>query len=200
MQYTNELGRKAIHLGSSIFPLVYLFLSRDVMLGILGGLVLLALALESLRHSLSTARAFFQRWLGHLFRDFEHSTLVGATYVALGCFLSVLLFPRLTAVTVMLFLSVSDALASLVGMKFGRARFLDKSLAGSAAFFASALVLALLVLRHAPLAAAVGAAVATIVEALPLRIGRFKLDDNLVIPLASGLAISAVQASPLLSA
>ena len=40
-----------------------------------------------------------------------------------------------------------------------------------------------------------GALIATMVEALPLRLGRYKLDDNLSIPLLTGAAMMVLQAA-----
>jgi len=126
-------------------------------------------------------------------RKAEAQTFTGATYVTTGALLTIVIFPKQIAVTVLLFLSVSDALASLVGLRFGRVRFHGKSLAGSTAFFVSGLTIALLTLPEAPLLGAAGALVATVVEALPLRIGNSKLDDNLSIPLVTGAAMVGLQ-------
>jgi dolichol kinase len=135
------------------------------------------------------------RWLGRIIRQAEAHTLTGATYVTLAALLTIVLFEKPIAITALLFMSVSDALASLVGIRFGRARFFGKSLAGSAAFFVSAGVIGLLVLSATPLIALAGALVGTVVEAVPLKIGGYRLDDNLSIPLIAGAAMTAVSAA-----
>jgi len=194
MTYRDEVRRKLIHLGSAAFPLAYWDTDRPFMLRVLIPLALLAVVLEVLRHTLPGFRALLDRVLGRVLRAAEAHTLAGATYVTFGTLLAILLFDKPIAVTVLLFLAVSDALASLVGLRFGRARFLGKSLAGSTAFFVSAVAIAWCVLPHTPLVAVLGALVGTVVEALPLRLGAWKVDDNLAIPLITGAAITWLSA------
>jgi dolichol kinase len=197
MTYQQEIWRKLIHLGSAAFPIAYWLTDKPFMLWVLVPLAVIAVGAETLRHLKPRFRAFIDRWLGRLLRQAEDHTLTGATCVTLGAMLSIALFDKPIAITVLLFLSVSDALASLVGIRFGRVRLGGKSLEGSAAFLVSAVAIALLVLRSAPLVAVLGAVVATVVEALPLKIAGRKLDDNLTIPLISGAAMSLL--APVLS-
>jgi len=195
MRYLDELGRKAIHLGSSAIPITYMFISRRTAVWILGALVLVAIVIETLRHFIPAVKAWFERRMGNIFRDFESRTLTGASYVVFGAFLAVLLFDKRIAITVLFFVSISDALASLIGIKFGgKLRFFGKSLAGSGAFLISAVIIAMLALPDDPPAALLGALVATIVEALPLRIAGNKLDDNLTVSLSSGLVMTLMSA------
>jgi dolichol kinase len=193
MTYGDELRRKLIHLGSAAFPLTYWATDQEFMLRVLVPLVIVALAAETLRRHRPGFHAFIDRWLGRVLRKAEARTLTGATCVTLGALLAIVLFSKPIAITVMLFLSISDALASLVGLRFGKVRFLGKTLAGSSAFLVSAGAIALFMLPEAPLVALVGALVGTVVEALPLRIKHYKLDDNLTIPLAAGVAMSALE-------
>jgi dolichol kinase len=195
MTYGDELRRKLIHFGSAAFPLVYWATNQTVMLCVLIPLAVLAIVLETLRQYRPGVRALIDRCLGRVLRSTEARTLTGATYVTLANLLAILLFEKRIAVTVLLFLSVSDALASLVGIRFGRVRFLGKSLAGSTAFFVSAGAIGLCVLPDMPLVALAGALLATIVEALPLKAGEHKLDDNLLIPLVTGAAMAGLQAA-----
>ena len=190
MTYKQEIWRKLIHLGSAAFPIAYWLTDKPFMLWVLVPLAVVAVGAETLRHLKPGFRAFIDRWLGRILRQAEDHTLTGATYVTLAALLSILLFDKPIAIAVLLFLSVSDALASLVGIRFGRVRIGNKTLEGSAIFLVSAVAIALLVLRSAPLVAVPGAVVATVVEALPLKIAGRKLDDNLTIPLVSGVAMT----------
>lgn len=195
MTYWDEVGRKSIHLGSSIFAVVYWFTDQTFMLRLMIPLTLFGLVVETLRQFSPPVQSFVQRCLGKVMRVEEEKVFTGATYVALGVLLSILLFPKPIAITVMLFLSISDALASLVGIKFGTVRFLGKSLAGSTAFFLSAAGIALWAMPEARVVGLAGAAIATLTEAVSLRWGRLKLDDNLSIPLVSGGAMLALSHS-----
>ena len=95
------------------------------------------------------------------------------------------------AVVALLFLSVGDPLAALVGSRYGRVKVWAKTLEGTLAFLVVSLVIAAVfrlttqVETYWPLA--VGAAVATVVEMLPLPI-----DDNLLPPLMSGAVMAAL--------
>jgi dolichol kinase len=191
----DEIRRKLVHLSSGAFPVAYWLTDRPFMLRVLVPLVAVAIVAETLRHQNPGFRALIDRWLGRIIRQAEAHTLTGATYVTLAALLTIVLFEKPIAITALLFMSVSDALASLVGIRFGRARFFGKSLAGSAAFFVSAGVIGLLVLSATPLIALAGALVGTVVEAVPLKIGGYRLDDNLSIPLIAGAAMTAVSAA-----
>ena len=190
--YRHELGRKAIHFLSALCPLVYAFISRELMLWLAIPVTALVLIIDILRQVHPGLRSIYDRRWGRLMRGDEHRRLSGASHLMIAMVLCVLLFPRPVALAAMLFLSVSDAVASLVGIRVGGRRWLGKSLAGSTAFLGSALVLALLCMRGDPLAAVIGALVATVVEALPLRIGRARIDDNISVPLVSGAVMWAL--------
>lgn len=186
MNYRHEVARKAIHLGSAVCPLIYGLTGREVSLLIGVPVTLLIIGMDVARRRHAGFGAWYDRWLGRLMRADEHRRLCGASYVMIAVVLCILLFPPPVAIAAMLFLSVSDALASLVGLRVGGPRWFGKSLAGSGAHFASAATIALLCLPAAPLAAVLGALAATIMEAAPLRLGGARLDDNLTAPLAGG--------------
>ena len=187
--FRDELWRKGLHLSSAGIPLGYLLVPRPVVLGVVGVLLAAAVLMELLRHFHRPFRVWLHTRLGFLFRDFESREISGATFVLLGDLLAVWLFPRHVAIAAMLYLSICDAVASLVGRRFGRVRFAGKSLEGSAAFFLSAVIIGWLLLPGELPAVLVGALVATVVEALPGRIGPLRLDDNLLIPLIAGTVL-----------
>ena len=61
MNYRNEVYRKMIHLGSSVFPVFYYYsLSREQMLWLLGGLSALFLVGELLRMNVGPFKRFFK--------------------------------------------------------------------------------------------------------------------------------------------
>lgn len=187
--YGDEVRRKAIHLASAALPIFYSFTNQVATFAVLAILLVIAIAMEAIRFGHAEGRGWIRRSFGSLFRSEESATLTGATYVILANLLAVSLFPKPIAVAALLFLSISDALASLVGRKYGHTRLFGKSLAGSLAFLLSALAIGLLVFPHQPWPALVGALTATVVEALPLRLGPLRVDDNFSIPLAAGGAM-----------
>lgn len=191
MNYRHELGRKAIHIGASVFPLLYLWMSWELALCLVLPVTVSVVVLDVLRLASTRFRSLYDRWLAHLMRADEHKRLCGASYVMIAATLCILLFPRPIAVAALLFLCISDALASLVGLKVGGPRWFDKSLGGSTAFLVSALIIGLLCLPGSLVAALAGAVVATFVEAFASRFRWLGVDDNLLIPLVSGAVMFA---------
>jgi dolichol kinase len=163
--YQAEISRKVLHVIGVVIPLVYVFLHRETMLRLLAPFVLLAVTIELLR-------------------------VTGATYVMIGALLSVWWFSKPVAIAALLIQTISDAAASLIGQRFGRQRFLGKSLAGSGAFFITAVIILWAALPDSKGIGLAAALVATLAEALPaLRLGRFELNDNLTVPLLTGTTI-----------
>jgi dolichol kinase len=106
----------------------------------------------------------------------------------LGSLVTVLVFPPDIASLAILFLALGDPAATIVGTWKGQTRFWGKSLEGNIACLVACLLVAVVVVtaRDYPplLAAVVGAFVATVFGALPLRI-----NDNITIPFGSALAM-----------
>lgn len=194
MPYIDEVRRKAIHLASALIPIIYAFIPAQLALAILIPLLAVSLLMDLLRMHVPAAGRWIDRWFGKLFRREEARRLSGATYVLLAGVLCIWLFPKPVAIAVLLIMSIADAAASLIGRKFGRTRFVGKSVEGSAAHLVASCTIALAALPGAPLAALCGALCATVMEALPLRIGRHHVDDNLTVPLAAGAVITLLGA------
>mgnify|MGYP005834745981 CR=1 FL=1 len=185
-----EISRKLLHVSAAVIPLAYLVLDREVMLWLLWGAVVIAVAVEVLRHAVPAFSERFRRVVGFMIRASEWGRICGATYVLVGALLAIWIFPKWVAIAVLLVLCVSDSAASLIGIRYGRSRFLGKSAAGSLAFFLTALAVLALIFRDALGVAFTGAIVATVAEALPSpRLERFELNDNLMIPLLTGAVL-----------
>lgn len=181
----SETLRKSIHLGTLIFVLFYMKMPKQTILWIYGALLLVSLIVELLRLSRSDFREWFERNTGPLLRSHERKRLTGATYLFLSSFLTVLLFDRWIAITALLFVVVSDALGGLVGRRWGKHKLWgDRSVEGTLAFLFSA-VLFIIVNPYIPfIIGAFGVLIALSVE-----IFMRSLDDNLTIPLCSGITM-----------
>jgi dolichol kinase len=185
-----EVSRKLLHLASAITPVTYHFVGRPIILALLGLCLAIAMAVEWLRRSNPAFGSVYRTAVGGLMRPREWTRLTGATYVLLGAFVSVALFPKPIAIAVLLIAAVSDSAAALVGLRFGRSRFLTKSLAGSTAFFVTALAILLWTFPDQRGVALIAALVATLFEAAPApRLGYLELNDNIVVPTVTGLLI-----------
>ena len=188
--YGAELVRKAIHLSSIAIPVFYFLTPRSVALSALIPLTLVFIIIDIARHYFRPVEEWFNATFGRLLRnresDKERKRLNGATYVLISASLCVLIFPKLVAITSFIILIISDMMSALIGRRFGKHKFLGKSLEGSTAFFLSALLVVLFTPKIGYIAGeyiigAIAAASGAVVEALP-----WEVDDNLSIPLAVG--------------
>lgn len=180
-----ELRRKSIHLLGLVVPILYFFTSRDLIIIGVGALLTLALAAELLKGVVPGVRVIFLRIFSPILRSQEQKGgLTGATYFLIGSFLCILLFDKTLAIVCLCFLTLGDLCAALIGKQWGRIKlFSRKSLEGSLACFVVCTAAALLIGLH-PVVAIAGALVATLIELLPVGV-----DDNVTIPLISGLAM-----------
>jgi dolichol kinase len=177
-----ELRRKAIHVASAAVPLSVWIAPRGFSLALVLGAAALALLIDFARLFARPARFLFLRRTRTLLRLDERSRLTGATYLALAFVVAFLLFPVPVAVVAMLYASLGDAAAAVVGRTWGRHRIVNgKSLEGAAAAFAVNAGVGLLVPAIGVAAALAGAAAATVVE-----IADPPPDDNLWVVIGGG--------------
>jgi dolichol kinase len=193
IEYRHELVRKGIHICSLSIPIIYSFISRASALEILVPLTVLTVAMDLARFTFPSFAAWFYRWFGWLLRkheqDEQKKRLNGASNVLIAATLSVLIFPKIIAINAFAILIISDTTSALIGRRFGRRRFLAKSLEGSTAFFVSALIVVFAAPKATgkPVEYLIGivvAAIGAVVEASPLPI-----DDNLSIPISVGFML-----------
>jgi dolichol kinase len=196
IDYKHELVRKAIHLFSLSIPTIYFFISRQFALYLLVPVTAACIIVDVARYYIPSVAQWFYRWFGWLLRrheiDIHRKRLNGASNVLISALLCVLLFPKIIAINAFTILIISDTTSALIGRRFGRHRFLAKSLEGSLAFFVSALLVVLVApkvyqLPMEYIAGFAAAAIGTVVEALPI-----KIDDNLTIPLSVGFSLWAL--------
>ena len=188
--YRYELIRKAIHLGSLSIPIIYSFISKQEALRLLIPVTAWFLLVDIGRYYFPPVADLFYRTFGWLLRkkelDAQTKRLNGATNILLSACLCVALFPRIITITAFSILIISDSTSALVGRKYGRRKFFNKSLEGSLAFLISAMLVVLVTpkIQSHPLefaAGFIGAVVGTLFEALPVGI-----DDNISVPVSVG--------------
>lgn len=179
-----ELGRKAIHYTSSLVPLIYQFFFNKHDATLIAGLLFLGIVVaELLRMNVPVLRRLYRRLFGRMIKPHEfRKHFTGATYVFLGAFLAIFLFPKEIAVTCLLFLTIGDPTACLVGLSIGRIKiYNNKTLEGMLAFVLISL-LATFWIAGIPLwIKTIGVLVASFVEVI-----HRKIDDNVLIPFFSG--------------
>lgn len=188
MRYSSELVRKAIHVSSLALPVALHFTPVGISKRVLVALTLVTLLVDALRLHQPHVRRVFYFLFGKVLREHERFNLLGSTYLLIAALISIAAFPKEVAVVVLLFLTVGDTAAALVGRRFGRIKIMDKSLEGSLGCLASCLVIGSIYHIFAPelgwARIIVGSLVATIFELAPV-----PMDDNLRIPLSAGFAM-----------
>ncbi|MCK4605926.1 MAG: phosphatidate cytidylyltransferase [candidate division Zixibacteria bacterium] len=189
ISFRGELLRKATHMGALVIPGSYYFfrLTKGEMLTIMVPAAALMILIDIARlRRWSFWRGFARRILSPIIREHEMAgDFTGATYILLTVCATIAMFEMPIAVAALAFIIIGDSLAALIGRKFGRHRFWNKSLEGSLACLAGTLVVAALAPEIAWPIAVTGAVVATVVEALPLGV-----DDNVTVPILSGLSMT----------
>jgi len=189
ISFAQELMRKGTHMGALVIPgsYYYLDLDRVEMLAIMipAALAMTIIDIARLR-KWDLWEKLACRVIGPMIRPHEKAgDFSGATYILTTVCLAVALFDRPVAIACLAFIIVGDTFAALIGRRWGRHRFGHKSWEGSLACLASLLVVAWLT-PDLPLTIGIlGAIVATVVEALP-----WKIDDNVTVPLISGLVMT----------
>jgi dolichol kinase len=125
------------------------------------------------------------------FKTYERKTELpfrGAIIFYMGCFLVTFLFQPNIAIASIAVLALSDSSSTIVGYFFGKHKLpinKKKSWEGSTAFFVTALMILLFFVS--PVEALVIALVVTLIEMLP------RIDDNLTVPLATGILMWLLQ-------
>lgn len=134
-------------------------------------------------------QGFFSKLFGRMIRSHEQNgDWTGASYILIASCCTIALYSKPIAIAALAFIIVGDSAAALIGRRFGRHRFGRKSYEGSAACLGATLLVAALAPGISFPVAAVGAAVATLIEAKPLGV-----DDNISVPVLSGLAMTIFQ-------
>ncbi len=183
----NEIYRKLIHLSSMWVPILLLTQGRQVTLTITFILLIFMAIFEGFRQKSKIINKIVTKF-SLVFRKSElDGSITGASYFLLGCFLVTLFSPSFIAFIAMLILIISDSLAAIIGKKWGKIKFNNKTLEGSGAFLISAIVISVLgniFLNQSLFGIAniiISCFAATFFE---LYAKNIKIDDNLLIPLS----------------
>jgi dolichol kinase len=187
----SETLRKSIHLSSLVIPLGYRFVldyNRRVAFVLVLMALVISLVVEFHRFWQRSFRKTFHRFFGTILRKHEMKDFTGATYLLVSSLICIAFFDEPIAAASIAFLSIGDTFAALIGMNFGKRKFLrnNKSLEGSLACFVSCAIFGLWWLSN-PWMAVIGALTATAAE-----LGKLPLDDNIKIPFTSALVMSIV--------
>lgn len=189
LKIKQELLRKAIHISTSVIPLLYFYgTAGEHIFFVCVFLSTGFLVADLMRINFALAGKYFLLIFSKLLRRKEKAKeLTGATYLFISMTVTVYFFPREAAIPAMMFATLADPVAALTGRKFGSKPFRGKTLEGLAGFFlcASAIVIFMTGFSYAGIGVAL---LAAIIEFLPL-----KINDNVLVPVSSAILFSLIQ-------
>jgi len=180
-----KLWRRLWHLaGGLFFPVLALFVSKEVLLITIGTITGVFVFWEVIRFIYPNVNRWTTSHLGTVLKREEEFQPTGTTSLLMASLVVFFLFEKDVAITSLLFVAIGDLAAAIIGEKYGKHMVLKKTMEGSLACLVSCLLIGLLV---AGLSNTVnismiiyGAFCAAVVEVLPIPV-----DDNFTIPLFS---------------
>lgn len=183
-----EAKRKTIHICGIAIPVLYLFLQKDL---IILGFVLAffgIFVIEWLRFRGLVSLPFL--------RNKEQKKIGAYVFFVIGAFISILIFEKNIAIVAILMLAIGDAVSGMAGavLNVDNPELYEKRMKRPLVMlvmFVTCLIIGWLAL-HSLLVAVFGAIGATIADGVPLRFHSVQIDDNLTIPLFSGMLMSFI--------
>jgi len=180
----SEYKRKLIHLFNLAIPFSYLYVFPEkwVFVKLLSILMVLFIIFDILRHKVAWVKSLFTLFINSMLRSHEQEgKLTGATWVMIGAVISIILFSKPVAIIALIFMSLGDSAAGLIGQRYGKHKIWNKSWEG---FFGGLFGRIIVGMNYSLLPMTIslsGAVAAMVMEILPI-----PLDDNFKIPLGAG--------------
>lgn len=196
-----RLHRKAFHLiAGSTLPALALLTPGDIVFWLAASLALGMVIVEAIRLRNQPANLLFTKTIGVLMKEREHDSMTAATYMLIATAICLGAFDKEVGALAVLYTSVGDPCAAVIGQRFGRIHMAGKkTLEGSIAFAVAAAAIAVGVGLTATdvglVAALAGVGAAAVIEQLS---GRIRLpvigllDDNLMVPISAAVVMTLV--------
>lgn len=185
-----HIARKIYHvLGLCIIVIIYQHVSREQALTLLTGFTVVFLVGDLLRLRSRRLNKKAIKVFGPVLRREEVNNLSAMSYLFVGTWMVVFLFPQKIVTLSLLLLAFGDPVAGTVGVLYGKDKILgNKSLQGTLAGFAACVLVSIVyfltthqMVDRWILASLISGIIGCLAELVP--VGR--LDDNLVAPLVS---------------
>lgn len=158
------------------------------------GLAVSGFAVDFLRKKNKSLNAVVIKVMGPLMRRSEREGVSGFPFYALGCSLSLYFYQRDISILSIMFLIFSDPISSFFGVLYGKDKLLpNKSLQGAVAGFFTCYLIALFYTMNTStigMNILIFSIAAGLIGAASELISAFNIDDNLTIPVLSGLGMT----------
>ena len=163
---------------------------------LIGGIAVAGFAFDLTRKRFPALNAVVLKIMGPLMRRSEREGITGLPYYALGCSLALFFYQRDIGILSMLFLIFGDPISSFFGVLYGKDRILpNKSLQGAVAGFFTCYLITLFYLMNTTtlhVHILTFSIVAGVIGAVSELCSTFNVDDNLTIPVLSGLGLTVL--------
>ena len=137
----NEVYRKLIHCTSSLIAIIYIYTTKEIYLSILLFSLAINLSINYYQNK-NIAIPFISNLFNLVLRPYERSRLWGSTYMLLGFTLISIIFQKDFVIAGMLITSISDSIAAIIGMKYGKIKIIhNKTLEGFISFIISSYII-----------------------------------------------------------
>ncbi len=192
-----ELRRKAVHTAGSLIAVAYYFIDKETAVTGLAIINTVLLTVEWFRLSGKIKLPEI------LLRPHEDKQVAAYIYFQLAALISIFVFEKTIAIAAILMLAMGDTASGLAGalmdggnVRYSRKKFIAKPFQIMVVMFVVCVLIGIL-LQNFPLAPDMnyislriyiaGALGATLGDAIPLRLQGRPIDDNLMIPILSGV-------------
>ena len=189
-----HLARKIWHVsGVSLIAFLYWSVPRVMALQLITFFAFLFIIIDLMRHKIPSVNKFWTKNLIIIMLDYEEKGMAGTSYLMIGSFIIIFLFPRNVVTLSLLFLAFADPIASYFGILYGKDKLIgQKSLQGTIAAFVTCTVISgvffywqNLMTDQLIIVCIFSGLICAVSELLPIG----KLDDNLTLPVLSSILL-----------
>ena len=183
-----HIARKLWHFGGVVFIIILFHnLSRANAVQLSTFVAMIFLFFDIARQHSPKTNQLLVKAFRPFMRQYEINQISGNSYVLIGCWAIIVIFPKDIVTLCLMFLAVADPLASYAGLLYGRNKLIgQKTLQGSLAAFFACLIISVLfytskgiMTERLLVVGLLSGFIGMISELIPIG----KLDDNLTFPI-----------------
>lgn len=189
--FSKELKRKAIHIFSTVIPILYLITSKEFIVIFVGIGTVFMILIDFLKSGNNIINRIYKKYLFDILRNdekqFDKIKITGGTYYALGILLSLIFFTKEIAILSILVMIWCDTFAAIIGIYLGKHKiFNHKTFEGSISFLICGFVIVFILNHYFPESIAIKTGFVTVFVVTMIELYNTKFNDNIVLPLVTG--------------